>query len=119
MTPSPVAPKVYEISNISTSHIADQEEDIQISVIEEKLSFHSSQAFSNDYSISNYVQSLSVIASENEEEFDFSLSNVVASVQKSDTLDVLEEISDFRSDPFSLIDLVLPVNSYMIACTNT
>ena len=48
-----------------------------------------------------------------------SLSNHAIGVQKSDTLDVLEEISDFRSDPFTLIDLELPANSYMIACTNT
>ena len=34
-------------------------------------------------------------------------------------MDVLEKISYFRSDPFNLIDLVLPTNSYMIACTNT
>ena len=34
-------------------------------------------------------------------------------------MDVLEIISDFRSDPFTLIDLDLPAKSYMIACTNT
>ena len=51
--------------------------------------------------------------------FDSSLSNHVAGVHKSGTLDVLEEISYFRSDPFTLIDLELPTNSYMIACTNT
>ena len=54
-----------------------------------------------------------------EERFDSSLYNHATGVQKSDTLDVLEEISYFRSDPFTLIDLVLPTNSYMIACTNT
>ena len=49
-----------------------------------------------------------MIASENEEEFDFSLSNVVVGVHKSNTLDILEKISYFRSDPFTLIDLELP-----------
>ena len=34
-------------------------------------------------------------------------------------LDILEIISDLRSDPFTLIDLELPGNSYMIECTNT
>ena len=32
---------------------------------------------------------------------------------------ILEITSDFRSDPFTLIDLELPTNSYMIACTDT
>ena len=40
-------------------------------------------------------------------------------MQKSNALDVLEEISDSRSDPFTFIDLEIPTNSYMIACTNT
>ena len=48
------------------------------------------QTFSNDYFILNYVQIFPMIVSENEEEFDFSLSNVVVGVQKSNTLDVLE-----------------------------
>ena len=48
-----------------------------------------------------------------------SLSNVVVGVHKSNTLDILEEISDFRSDSFTLIDIELPGNSYMITCTNT
>ena len=34
-------------------------------------------------------------------------------------LDILEIISGCRSDPFTLIDLDLPTNSYMISCTNT
>ena len=34
-------------------------------------------------------------------------------------LNILEIISYFRSDPFTLIDLELPGNSYMIKCTNT
>ena len=33
--------------------------------------------------------------------------------------DILEIISYCRSDPFTLIDLELPTNFYMIACTNT
>ena len=65
------------------------------------------------------MQSLPVIASKNEEEFDFSLSKVAVGVHKSDTMDVLEEISCFRTDYFTLIDLDLPSNSCMIACTNT
>ena len=35
----------------------------------------------------------------------------------SNYLDILEKISDFRSDPFTLIDLELPANSYRIECT--
>ena len=77
------------------------------------------QTFSNDSFILNSMQSFPVIVSENEEEFDFSISNVAAGVKKSNSMDVLEEISYFRSDPFTLIDLELLANSYMIACTNT
>ena len=55
VTPSPDATEVCEISDISSSHIVDPEEDIWISIIEEKLSFHSTQAFSNDSSILNSV----------------------------------------------------------------
>ena len=51
-------------------------------------------------------------------EFDFSISNDVAGVQISNTLYFLEEISYFKFDSFTLIDLDLPVNSYMIECTN-
>ena len=97
----------------------DPEEDIRLSVFEEKLPFHSFQKFSSDSSILNYVHSLLMIVSENEEEFDFSISNDVVGVQITNTLDVLEEISDFRSDSFTLIDLELPGNSYLIECTNT
>ena len=53
-----------------------------------------------------------------EEEFYFSPSNVAGGVKISNALYILEIISDCRSDPFTLIDLDLPVNSYMIACTN-
>ena len=68
VNPSPATPEVYEIFDISSSHMADPKEDIQISIFEEKLSFHSMQNFSSDSSILNYVHSLPVIASENEEE---------------------------------------------------
>ena len=50
--------------HISSSHMDDLEKEIQISVIEEKLSFHSMQKFSSDSSILNYVHSLLVIVSE-------------------------------------------------------
>ena len=75
------------------------------------------QTFSSDSPL-NYVQNLPAIASESEEEFDFSISNYVFGVCISNTLDFLEEISYFRSDPFSLLDLDIPANSYRIACTN-
>ena len=83
MTPSPTAPEVYEIYDISSSHIVDPEEYIQIYFIEEKLSFHYMQTFSSDSSTLNFVQSLPVIASENKKEFDFSISNVIVGVKKS------------------------------------
>ena len=76
------------------------------------------QTFSSDSPL-NYVQNLIVIASESEEEFDFSLSNVASSVHISNTLDILEIILYCRSDPFTLLYLDLPANSYRIACTNT
>ena len=60
-----------------------------------------------------------MIVSEYEEEFDFSISSDVSSVQISNTMDILEIISDFRGDPFTLIDLDLPATSFMIICTNT
>ena len=90
VTPSPTALEVYEISDISYYHIADPKEEIWISIIEEKLFSHSMQTFSSDSFILNFVQSLPVIVSENEEEFDFSFSDVVVGVQKSNTLDILE-----------------------------
>ena len=49
---------------------------------------------SSDFPL-NSVQNLPVIASESEEKFDFSPSNVVVGVQICNTLDILEEISDF------------------------
>ena len=75
--------------------------------------------FSSDSSIINYVHSLPVISPGKGEEFDFSVSNDVVGVHISNSLEILEIISDCRSDPFTLIDLELPTNSYMIACTNT
>ena len=68
--------------------------------------------------ILNYLQSFPVIVSENEEEFDLSIFNDVYGVDISNTMKILEIISNFMSDTFTLIDLELPVNSYMIACTN-
>ena len=66
----------------------DLEEDIWISIFEEKISFHSLQKFSNDSSILNFVHSLPVIISENEEEFDLSISNDIFGVQISNTIDI-------------------------------
>ena len=63
------------------------------------------------------MQNLPVTASKNEEEFDFSPSNVDFDVQISNYLDILERISYFSIDPFTLIDLELPANSYRIECT--
>ena len=40
VTPSLVAPEVYEISDISSPHMADPEEYIRISIIEENIFFH-------------------------------------------------------------------------------
>ena len=71
--------EVYEIFDISFSHMADTEEDIWIYDIEEKISFHSMQTLFN-VSPLNSVQNLSVIASESEEGFDFSPYNVVVGV---------------------------------------
>ena len=103
------------------------------------------QKFSSDSSILNSVHSLPVTVSENEEEFDFSISNDVTGVKKQlpkisfksfvgdlmsvfshdfadvifyKYLDILEIISYCRSDSNNLIDLELLANSYMIACTN-
>ena len=106
----PTAPEVYEIPDIWSSHMADIEEDIWISNIEEKLCCTSMQTFSYDSPL-NSVQNLLVTASENEEEFDFYPSNVVFDVQKSKYLYILEIISYFRSYPLTLVDLDLPANS--------
>ena len=63
------------------------------------------------------MHSLPVNVSEKEEEFDFSISNDVAGVQIINTMDILEIISYYMSDLFTLINLDLPVISYRIACT--
>ena len=105
MTPSPAAPEVCEISDISSPHIYDLEEYIRISIFEEKHSY-SLQKFSSDSL--NFLHSLPVIVSEKVEEFDFSVSNNVADVKISNKMDILEIISYYRSDPFNLINLELP-----------
>ena len=51
------------------------------------------QTFSSDFPL-NSVQKFPVIASESEDKFDFSPSNVATGVKICDTLDILEEISD-------------------------
>ena len=74
------------------SHLlSETEEYIRISDIEEKFCCTSMQTFTSDFPL-NSVQNLPVIASENEEKFDFSPSNVAAGVQIFGTLDILEEI---------------------------
>ena len=72
----------------------------------------------NKNTVSLLCKHFPVIASKSEEEFDFSPSNVVAGVHINNTLDILEIISNCRSDPLTLLDLDLPANSYRIACTN-
>ena len=71
------------------------------------------QTFSSDSPL-NYLQNLLVIASQSEEEFDFSPSNVATHLEISNKLDILEKITYFTSDPFALLDLDLPINSYRI-----
>ena len=95
MTPSPDAPEVYEISSISSPHMAEIEEDIWISDIEEKYCCTSMQTFTGDFPL-NFVQNLLVIAFESEEKFDFSPSNVAAGVQICKNLDILEEYQIIR-----------------------
>ena len=75
------------------------------------------QTFSSDSPL-NSLQNLPVIASESEEEFDFCPSNVAAGVKICNTLYILEKISYYKSDPFALLDLDLPANSWRITCTN-
>ena len=115
VTPSPSTPEVYEIPHISHPHMDDLEEEIWIFVCEEKHSFYSLQKFSSNSL--NFVHSLPVTVSENVEEFDLCISNNVVGVHISNTMDIMEIISDYRSDSFTLINLELPVNSYRIACT--
>ena len=94
VTPSPDAPKVHEISDISYSHISETKEDIRISDIEEKHCCTSMQTFTGDFPL-NSVQNLPVIASKSEEKVDCSPSNVATGVKICDTLDIFEEISDY------------------------
>ena len=77
------------------------------------------QKFCSDSSIINFLHRLPMIALGKGEEFYFSVSNDVDCVHTSNSLDILEIKSDCSSDPFNLIDLELPTNSYMIACTDT
>ena len=58
------------------------------------------QTFTDDFPL-NSVINLPVIASESEEKFDFSSSNVAAGVKICNTLDILEKISDYKSDILS------------------
>src|SRR5712692_8323717 len=74
------------------------------------------QTFIGDFPL-NFVQNLPVIASESEEKFDFSPSNVAAGVQICKKLDILEEILDYKSDRFAPHDLYLLEKSYRVACT--
>ena len=74
------------------------------------------QTFTSDFPL-NSVQNLPVIASKSEEKFDFSPSNVAYSVKICNKLDILEEILDYQSDPFTPHDLYFPANSCRIACT--
>ena len=55
MIPSPDALKVYEISDISSPHMDEIEEDIWIYDIEEKYCCTSMQTFTGDFPL-NYVQ---------------------------------------------------------------
>ena len=77
------------------------------------------QKFSNDSSIINYVHSLLVISPGKGEEYDLSVSNDVVGLNVSNYLYILAIMSYCMIYPFTLIDLDLPTNSYMIACTNT
>ena len=63
VTPYPTAIEVYEISDISSPHMTDPEEDIEIYVCGEKHSSYSLQNFSSNSL--NFVHSLPVIVLEN------------------------------------------------------
>ena len=112
VTPSPAAPELYDISS---PHMADPEEDIRISACDEKYSFHSLQKFSRNSL--NFVHSLPITVLEMVKESDFFIYNNFSGVYISNTIDILEIISYYKSDPFTLINLELPVNSYRITCT--
>ena len=53
MTPSPDASEVCEISNISSPHMVETEEDIQIFDIEEKNCCTSMQTFTSDFPLNS------------------------------------------------------------------
>ena len=55
------------------------------------------------------MHSLPVTISKTVEEFDLSIYNNVTGVNISNTMDIMEIISDYRIDPFTLINLELPV----------
>ena len=74
------------------------------------------QTFTSDFPL-NSVQNFPVIASESKEKIDFSPSTVVAGVKICKKLDILEDISYYKSDIFSPHDRDLPANSCRIACT--
>ena len=115
MNPSLAAPEVYEISDISSPHMDDLEQDIKISVCEEKHSSYCLQNFSSNSL--NFVHSLPVTVLETVGEFALSIYNDVSGVHISNISDIVEIISYYKSDPFTLINLELSVNSYKIACT--
>ena len=73
------------------------------------------QTFTGDFPL-NSVQNLPIFASESEEKFDFYSSNVVVCVEICKKLDILDEISDYKSDTFAPNDLDLLANSCRIAC---
>ena len=66
------------------------------------------QTFTSDFPL-NSMQNLPKIASESEEKFVFSSSNIVDGVKICDTLDILEEISDYQSDTFTPHDLYVEI----------
>ena len=119
MTPSLDAPEVCAISDISSPDMDETEEYIQISNIEEKHCCTSMLTFTSDFSL-NSVQNFPVIASESEEKFDFSLSNVASGVKMCNTLDILEEISYYQSDVrfLSFKQYDLRILSKRITCTS-
>ena len=60
-----------------------------------------------------------MIALQDEEEFDSSLSHESTGVQNSDLLMVLEDRSEFGCDAFALLDYMLPMHFYLIASTDS
>ena len=87
MTSSPATSEVYGISDISSPHMANPEEDIRISIFEEKHSLYSLQKLSSNSL--NCVHSLLVTVSETIEEFNLSIYNDVAGVNISSTSYIL------------------------------